>query len=117
MHRLKIQVLNVCPADINSLPALTFAQQHLIPDYHPDFDMDPDQAWQKTLPGYMDHNYFNRPRVHAGFLKTWQSNQLDERVITRIRSLIDAGEVVESNLRCELFFLSFYFFFVGHKTT
>ena len=50
------------------------------------------QAW-RVVHQPKRGSYWNRPKVHSGFHKAWRNNNLNTRVIMRIKELIKAGEV------------------------
>ena len=47
------------------------------------------QAWQSAHPP--DFNgVWSRPKVHAGFLRSWQANGLHRRVIARLKAIFES---------------------------
>jgi hypothetical protein len=50
------------------------------------------QAWRAVHPPSRG-SCWRRPLVHEGFLKSWHTNGLAERVIDRVRSILKSSEV------------------------
>lgn len=52
------------------------------------------QAWRTAHPPHRGRWFLaTHPMVHKGFLQTWKANQLSERVLQRVLSIVDAGSV------------------------
>ena len=48
------------------------------------------QAWYAAHPPKRGRAFTTRPYVHQGFLKTWLCNGLNERVVSRVRDIVNA---------------------------
>ena len=44
-------------------------------------------------------NFWSRPKVHRGFQAAWRNNSLHDRVIDRIKEIIQSGYIVNQKLR------------------
>ena len=44
-------------------------------------------------------NFWSRPKVHRGFQAAWRNNSLHDRVIDRIKEIINSGYIVTKGLR------------------